>query len=147
MKRREYVSAVGASIVLTGYTTVLGANTNSTTPDSTLRVTTPQHLTPGGKGKITITAHDATTLNISNVPDLDESFLEYGAAEFSIPPQTTYTARPPAWVWERPRTVSVEIPVEIPETVSTKTYHYRITVQRGDSTESVTEQFTLAVTD
>lgn len=144
MNRREYLGTVAATVAVAGCTTAVGTSPRTTSSDPPLAVTAPI-LGPGDSGRITIDARDATSLQVSRVPDVDEWLVEYGAAEFSPPPGTTYQARPPTWVWESPTNVSGEVPVRVPESLTPDDYRYTLVSRRGDDSETVTERFTLTV--
>jgi len=104
-------------------------------------------IVPGDEAVLTVEATNVAGVTLS-LPDTDVVTIDANDHDWSPPPDTTLDSYPQIWFWSSQSTVEGKFPVTATEDADPGEYSYEVTVYADDDSdaESVTEEFTIAVT-
>jgi len=112
---------------------------------SNIEVTAPS-VSSGETVRVKITARSVDRIRVRDIPAIDAT-IRYQEATFSPSPDVVWEAMPPTWEWNPADDVSIELPVEVSESVSPGEYSYSLLIHLADREEELVEPFSLTVRD
>jgi hypothetical protein len=140
VQRRRALAAFGATgaAALTGCLGRLGRGSDFDPDGDEPTVDAP------GETTISIRADDVTSLQVQS--HCDDSRVHFDIMDATVRPQpgATYQTHPPTWTWERPRTATVHVPIDVPVTANPGSCQYDVAAKEGDG-EDVESSFTITV--